>query len=255
MGTFANWLEDKKHGLYENNIDDHKLVDMLNETYRQNRKLINRLAESKDFSEIKGQLRQLSPEVLLKVEGLGKQAMLAALLGLGGVGAKVGSDYLAAKHKSDALAGPHAAAVKGLQGMERRGNLADRDAIDDLNRLGRAEVAKMQSDAAVERNDDDRMDSIAQHGGSGLGFGYTDSGRIEPRQYTPAEQWQIMKDMAKAAREREAEEARRNKARDDEYRQYRADQERKNDDLQRARDTRVKVGDDGKITVRNPLGR
>lgn len=253
MGTFANWLEDKKHGLYENNIDDHKLVDMLNETYRQNRKLINRLAESKDFSEIKGQLRQLSPEVLLKVEGLGKQAMLAALLGLGGVGAKVGSDYLAAKHKSDTLAGPHAAAVLGLKGMEDRGNKADRAALRDMGRLGIEAEKDMQRAAELESDEDARMDSIAQHGGTGRGFGYTDSGRIEPD--TAEQQWQAWKDHLKGRKEVERKEAEERADRDAKYKQYLANLERKNDDLRRARDTRVKVGEDGKITVRNPLGR
>lgn len=244
MGTFGMWLEARKNGLNETQIDDHKLVAMLNETYRQNRKLINRLAESEDLLEIKEKLRQLSPKVLLKVEGLGKQAMLAALMGLGGVGAQVGSNYLDAVSKSK-----NAAPVQGLLDMERRGNKEDRAALRDMDQLGREEEKRMKLAADLESYEDDKMDTIAKYGKHGLGFGYTDSGSNEPA--TPAEQWEIMKRYAKEAREAEAKQRRDRAARDDEYKKYQDDLRRRQEELKRARDTRVRGGP-GEFTVTNP---
>ena len=255
MGTFALWLETRKNNINEHQIDDHMLVALLNETYNANRKLITRLVETEDVAEIEEKLKQKSPSIYSRVRNMGPKAMLAALLAITGVGTEVGSKYLDAVGQSRQLAGPHAAAVKGLQGMERRGNLADRNAIADLNRLGRAEVEKMQSDAAVERNDDDRMDHLSKYGQEGQGFGYTDDGSIHIPKYTGRQQWELMQKYAQADREREAKYARERAARDKEHEEYVKDQLRQAQERNRARNTTVRVGDDGKITVRNPTSR
>jgi hypothetical protein len=185
MGTFAMWLEAKKDGLYENNIDDHKLVDMLNETYRQNRKLINRLAESEDIFEIKEKLRQISPKLLLKVEGLGKQAMLAALMGLGGglavdkgIDAIDQSDYVKQLNRSARLERPHRDAVASMQSREKAMNQAEKLAKEKEAQLkAMREKGRLRSAGGLT-GDADWEDLQSRHkgGAAGYGFDYSDYG-------------------------------------------------------------------------------
>ena len=181
MGTFAMWLEAKKDGLSENNIDDHKLVDMLNETYRQNRKLINRLAESEDIYEIKEKLRHISPKLLLKVEGLGKQAMLAALMGLGGLGVNKGidaidkSDYVKELNRSARIDRKHGDAVKSMQAREKAMNQAEK-----LAKGKEAELAAMREKSRLRKaggltGDADWKDLEWRHQHGGAGYGFDDS--------------------------------------------------------------------------------
>ena len=79
------WLEAKNgQTTTENQIDDHKLVAMLNETFKSNRKMILQLAESdKDVVEIEEKLKENAPAVHDKVKGLGRRGVVAAAIGLG----------------------------------------------------------------------------------------------------------------------------------------------------------------------------
>lgn len=250
MLSFSEWVE--KRSFRESYGDDASLVRTLNETYSANRALVDRMLREMGEEEVGRRLMEMSPGLWQRLKGLGPKAMMTAMLGLGGVGAEVGSEYLDAVGKSRQLAGPHAAAVKGLQDMETRRNLGDRRALWDLADLGREEVKNMQSAAAVEKNADERDEFIAQHGPHGLGFGYTDTGYIAPKQLTAAQQWQAWKDHIEGRKEVERKEAEEKAAREAKYKQYLADLDKHNAELQRARDTRVRVSDTGQFTVTNP---
>lgn len=252
MLSFSEWVE--KRSFRESYGDDASLVRTLNETYSANRALVDRMLREMGEEEVGRRLMEMSPGLYQRLKGLGPKAMMTAMLGLGGVGAEVGSEYLDAVGKSRQLAGPHAAAVKGLQDMETRGNEANRAALRNMGRLG-MEAEKDMQRAAEKESDEDERDEFRLHHGSGQGFGYTDSGREEPRKYTPAEQWKMMHDAARAARAEEARKAREEAARDAEYKQYLADLDRRNADLQRARDTKVIKNPNGGFTVTNPPGR
>jgi len=110
MGTFAMWLEAKNNGLNENNIDDHKLVAMLNENFRLHRALIKRIVETggdeqtPSPQEAEAIVKKRNPTLWQKLKGyaLGPEAFLAALVALTG-----GLTYNAIHSTMNRPVGPH----------------------------------------------------------------------------------------------------------------------------------------------------
>ena len=180
MGTFAMWLEAKNNGLHENQIDDNRLVAMLNESYRHNRKLIQRIVESQDADALSQELKAASPSVWSRVAKLGAPAIAAALVALGTVGGEAinNSGLADAFIKSHRLENKHRRAVAGLKGMEDRMNAADAAKAA----AEAAEQAKIlrgrQSQMGGLPPDQDWRDLQRRHasGAENYGFGYTDSG-------------------------------------------------------------------------------
>jgi hypothetical protein len=141
MGTFNMWLEAKNNGLNENQIDDHKLVAMLNEAFKGNRRMILQLAESdEDVVEIEEKLKEKAPSVHDKVKGLGRRGILAAAIALGlGVPGMFNQDF-------NPLEKAHQSWLKSDIGH----------AVEKAHRLEKPYQANIQRAHATEKSMNDR---------------------------------------------------------------------------------------------------
>lgn len=182
MGTFALWLETKNNNFKENQSDDHKLVAILNESYRNNRKLIRHIVESQDAAALSQELKSKSPSLWQKVYKLGAPAIAAALVTLGTIGGEAinNSGLADAYIKSHRLERKHTKAVDDMRDMERRGN------AENAAQALKAAAQKALADKARQSRmgglppDEDWKDLQRRHsaGSDNYGFGYTDSGNI-----------------------------------------------------------------------------